>query len=158
MLYGGILAIPISIGVAVLRYRLFDLDRIISRTIAYGLISGLLLGAYALLILVLQGPLGQVTGGETVSVAFSTLIVAALFQPVRRRVQRAVDLRFHRAAFDAEQTVVGFAGRLRGEVDIATVQTDLRGTVHDAIRPAQLGLWLRASRQGVTTAPDRREP
>lgn len=158
VLYGGILAIPIAIGISVLRYRLYELDRIISRTIAYGLISGLLLGAYGLLILVLQGPLGTLTGGETVSVAISTLIVAALFQPVRRRVQRAVDHRFHRSAFDAEQTVVGFAARMRSDVDIATVLTDLRATVHDAIRPSHLGLWLRAADDGVTTPSDRREP
>lgn len=158
VLYGGILAIPISIGVAVLRYRLYELDRIISRTIAYGLISGLLLGAYAILILFLQGPLGRLTGGETVSVAISTLIVAALFQPVRRRVQHAVDQRFHRAAFDAERTVVGFAGRLRSEVDITTVLGDLQGTVHDAIRPTHLGLWLRHAADLVTTDQRRHEP
>jgi hypothetical protein len=158
ILYVGILAIPISIGIAVLRYRLYELDRIISRTISYGLISGLLLGAYGLLILLLQGPLGAVTGGETLSVAVSTLIVAALFQPVRRRVQRAVDHRFHRASFDAEQTVLGFAGRLRSEVDIATVLTDLHSTIHDAIRPAHVGLWLRAPGETVTTLSDRREP
>jgi hypothetical protein len=158
VLYVGILAIPISIGIAVLRYRLYELDRIISRTISYGLVSGLLLGAYALLILLLQGPLGAVTSGETVSVAVSTLIVAALFQPVRRRVQRAVDHRFHRASFDAEQTVLGFAGRLRSDVDIATVLSDLHGTIHDAIRPAYVGLWLRTSDGRVTTHSDRREP
>lgn len=158
VLYGGILAIPISIGMAVLRYRLYELDRIISRTIAYGLISGLLLGAYAILILFLQGPLGRLTGGETVSVAISTLIVAALFQPVRRRVQHAVDQRFHRAAFDAERTVVGFAGRLRSEVDITTVLGDLQGTVHDAIRPTHLGLWLRHAADLVTTDQRRHEP
>ena len=158
ILYGGILAIPISIGIAVLRYRLYELDRIISRTIAYGCVSGLLLGAYALLILLLQGPLGRLTGGETVSVAVSTLIVAALFQPVRRRVQRAVDRRFHRAAFDAEQTVVGFAGRMRSEVDTAAVLGDLHDTIHEAIRPAHVSLWLRATTDGVTTMSDRREP
>jgi hypothetical protein len=158
VLYGGILAIPIAIGISVLRYRLYELDRIISRTITYGLISGLLLGAYAVLILLLQGPLGEVTGGETVSVAVSTLIVAALFQPVRGRVQRAVDHRFHRASFDAERTVLGFAGRLRSEVDIAAVLADLHATVHDATRPAHVGLWLRASGKSVTALSDRREP
>lgn len=158
VLYAGILAIPIAIGVSVLRYRLYELDRIISRTIAYGLISGLLLAAYGGLILLLQGPLGALTGGETVSVAVSTLVVAGLFQPVRRRVQRAVDHRFHRAAFDAERTVVGFAGRMRSDVDIATVLTDLHATIHDAIRPSHVGLWLRTPHDNVTTRPDRREP
>ena len=100
---------PIAIGIAVLRYRLYDIDRIISRTIAYASVSGMLLVVYAGLILVLQGPLGTITGGKTVAVAASTLVAAALFQPMRRRTQAAVDHRFNRARYDAQTTVAGFS-------------------------------------------------
>jgi hypothetical protein len=135
--------IPLAIGVAVLRYRLLEIDRIISRTIAYLVITGLLVVAYAAAILVLQGPLGVMTGGDTVSVALSTLIVAALFQPIRGRVQRAVDRRFDRARIDADRTTAAFSERLRDEVDIATVTGDLDATVRAALKPTALGLWLR---------------
>ena len=135
--------VPLAIGVAVLRYRLLEIDRIISRTIAYLIITGLLVVAYAAAILVLQGPLGVMTGGDTVSVAVSTLIVAALFQPIRGRVQRAVDRRFDRARIDADRTTAAFSERLRDEVDIATVTGDLDATVRAALKPTALGLWLR---------------
>jgi hypothetical protein len=94
-------------------------------------------------ILVLQQPLETVTGGNTVSVALSTLVVAALFQPVRRRVQRAVDSRFDRARFDADQTAAAFSDRLRDEVYIATLTQDLDATVRTVLKPSALGLWLR---------------
>ena len=143
--FGGAL-IPVAIGSAILRYGLYDIDRIISRTIAYLIITGLLIAAYAAAILVLQGPLGTITGGDTVSVALSTLVVAALFQPMRGRVQRAVDRRFDRARIDAERTTAAFSERLRDEVDIATVIADLDGTVRSTLKPAALGLWLREGR------------
>ena len=95
------------------------------------------------MILLLQGPLGAITGGETISVALSTLVVAALFQPLRRRVQGIVDRRFDRARFDAEQTSAAFSERLRGEVDIAAVSADLDATVRSSLRPVAMGLWLR---------------
>ena len=135
--------VPVAIGIAILRYRLYDLDRIISRTIAYAVISAVLLGVYVGLVLALTGPIGNAAGGETISIALSTLVVAALFQPVRRRVQRLVDHRFDRARIDAERTTTAFAERVRDEVDIRTVTADLRGTVRDSLRPDDLGIWLR---------------
>jgi hypothetical protein len=135
--------IPIAIGIAILRYHVFEIDRIVSRTIAYVVVTILLVGTYAATILLLQGPLGAVTGGDTLGVALSTLAVAALFQPVRDRVQSVVDRRFDRARFDAERTSAAFAERLRDEIDIATVTADLRTTVHASIRPSTVGLWLR---------------
>lgn len=134
---------PIAIGIAVIRYRLFEIDRIISRSISYAVISVVLLTAYGGIVLVLQGPLGGLFGGDTVAVAASTLIVAALFQPLRRRVQRVVDRRFDRARFDAEATATAFADRLRDEVDLGTVVADLESTVGSALRPDMSGLWLR---------------
>jgi len=139
----AILAMPVAAGIAVLRYRLYEIDRIISRTISYGVVTGLLVVTYAVAILVLQGPLQQFTGGDTIAVAVSTLVAAALFQPLRTRVQRAVDRRFDRARFDAERTTVAFADRLRHEVDIDAVTADLGGTVRGSLKPDGLGLWLR---------------
>jgi hypothetical protein len=138
-----LIAFPVAIAIAILRYQLFEIDRIVSRTVAYVLITALLIAAYAVAILVLQEPLETITGGNTVSVALSTLVVAALFQPLRRRVQAVVDRRFDRARFDAERTTAAFSERLRDEVDIATVTEDLDATVRTALKPSALGLWLR---------------
>ena len=135
--------LPAAATMAILRYRLFEIDRIVSRTIAYLAITGVLVATYAVVILVLQGPLGAVTGGDTIAVALSTLVVAALFQPVRRRAQTVVDRRFDRARFDAERTAAAFSERLRDETDIATVTADLDGTVREVLKPTALTLWLR---------------
>jgi hypothetical protein len=134
---------PIAIGIAILRYRLFEIDRLVSRTIAYGVMSAILVAVYGAVILLLQGPLGSVTGGDTIPVAVSTLVAAALFQPLRRRVQSLVDRRFDRARFDSEQTSAAFAERLRADVDIESVTADLRTTVQGALRPTCQGLWIR---------------
>jgi hypothetical protein len=144
-----LIAFPVAIAIAILRYQLFEIDRIVSRTVAYVLITAVLVVAYAIAILVLQAPLETITGGNTVSVALSTLVVAALFQPLRRRVQAVVDRRFDRARFDAERTTAAFSERLRDEVDIATVTGDLDATVRTALKPSALGLWLRRP-DGVT--------
>jgi hypothetical protein len=135
--------LPLATGIAILRYRLYDLDRIVSRTIAYALVSGVLLTIFGASILVLTAILATFTQGQTVAVAASTLAVFALFQPVLRRVRRAVDRRFDRARYDADRTAAAFAERLRDEVDIATVTGDLDRTVRGAMRPAVMGLWLR---------------
>ena len=140
----AVTVIPVSIGVAMLRYRLYDLDRLVSRTISYGLVTGLLVATYAALILLLEGPLGAFTNGDTLTVALSTLAVAALSAPIRRRVQRVVDRRFDRARYDAEGTSAAFTERLRDEVDLATVTADLDGTVRRAMAPASMGVWLRS--------------
>jgi hypothetical protein len=135
----GFLAVPVSIGVAVLRYRLFDIDRIVSRTLAYAIVTGLLVGVYAGLVLLTT----EVFGFHTpVAVAASTLAAAALFSPVRRRVQRLVDRRFNRARYDAETTVAAFADRLKDSVNLDSVRADLAATVHQALEPAHLSVWI----------------
>jgi hypothetical protein len=135
----GFLALPVSIGVAVLRYRLFDIDRIVSRTLAYAIVTGLLVGVYAGLVLLTT----EVFGFHTpVAVAASTLAAAALFTPVRRRVQRLVDRRFNRARYDAETTVAAFADRLKDAVNLDAARDDLANTVHQALEPAHLSVWV----------------
>ena len=128
-----------AIGIAVLRYRLYDIDRVISRTVAYAIVTGLLVGIYAGLVLLAT----QVLGVHTpVAVAAATLAAAALFSPVRRRVQRAVDRRFNRARYDADQTVAVFAARLKNAVDLDAVRDDLASVVHQALEPAHVSLWI----------------
>ena len=124
---------------AVLRYRLFDIDRIVSRTLAYAIVTGLLVGVYAGLVLLTT----EVFGFHTpVAVAASTLAAAALFSPVRRRVQRLVDRRFNRARYDAETTVAAFADRLKDAVNLDAARDDLAQTVHEALEPAHLSVWV----------------
>jgi hypothetical protein len=129
----------VSIGVAVLRYRLFDIDRIISRTLAYAIVTGLLVGVYAGLVL-LATRVVSITA--PVAVAASTLAAAALFNPLRRRVQRVVDRRFNRARYDAGRTVAAFAARLQDTVDLDSVRDDLAGVVQQALEPAHVSVWL----------------
>ena len=135
--------IPVAIGIAIVRYRLYEIDRLISRSITYALITVILVATYAGVVLVLQGPLGGVIGNDTVVVALSTLVVASLFQPLRRRIQQGVDRPFDRARVDADRTAGAFGTRLRDEVDIDTVLADLSSTVDGALRPTRLELWLR---------------
>jgi len=135
----GFAAVPLSIGVAVLKYGLFDIDRIISRTLAYAIVTGLLVGVYAGLVLLATRVLSFHT---PVAVAASTLAAAALFSPLRRRVQRVVDRRFNRARYDADQTVAAFAARLKDEVGLDTIRQDLAGTVHTALEPAHVSVWI----------------
>jgi hypothetical protein len=136
----GVAALPISIGVAILKYRLYDIDRIISRTLAYAIVTGLLVGVYTGLVLLATEVVGL---HSTVAVAASTLVVAALFNPIRRRVQHAVDRRFNRARYDAEQLVAAFAARLQDAVDPDAVRADLTGVVHSALAPTHVSVWLR---------------
>jgi hypothetical protein len=126
----GFAALPACIGVGILRYRLYDIDRIISRTLAYAIVTGLLVGVYAGLVLLATEVLAVTS---PVAVAGSTLAAAALFRPLRRRVQRTVDRRFNRARYDADKTVAAFAARLQDAVDLDAVQDDLAGVVHRAI-------------------------
>jgi hypothetical protein len=141
--YAGILLMPIAIGMAVLRYRLYEIDRIISRTISYGVMTATLVAVYAGVILLLQAPLGAVTGGDTVAVAASTLVAAGLFQPLRRRIQAATDRRFNRARYDAERTAAAFAAEVRDEVDPTHAQSALLAAVDSAIGPRVIGVWIR---------------
>ena len=135
----GFVALPVCVGIAILRYRLYDIDRIISRTLAYAIVTGLLVGVYAGLVLLTT----QVFRIHTpVAVAASTLAAAALFNPVRRRVQKRVDRRFNRARYDADQTVAAFAARLKDAVDLDSVRDDLANIVHQALEPAHVSLWI----------------
>ena len=135
----GIAALPVGMGVAILKYRLYEIDRIVSRTLAYAIVTGLLIGVYAGLVLLTTRLFGVHT---PVAVAASTLAAAALFSPVRRRVQKAVDRRFNRARYDADQTVAAFAARLKDAVDLDSVRDDLAGVVHQALEPAHVSVWI----------------
>jgi hypothetical protein len=140
----GYTMVPIAIAIAVLRYRLFEIDRLISRTIAYAVVSVLLVGVFGLGVLLLSTSLSSVAGGETIAVAGSTLIAFALSQPVLRRVRRDVDRRFDRARYDAERTIGAFAERLRQETDMEAVTADLAATTRRAVAPSSMALWLRS--------------
>jgi hypothetical protein len=132
----GLIALPVSIGVGILKYRLYDIDRIISRTLAYALVTGLLVGVYA--------------GG----VLLATLAAAALFNPLRLRVQRAVDRRFNRSRYDADQTVAAFAARVKDAVDAASVRDDLAVVVAAALEPAHVSVWIGPHEAGRAMSPD----
>ncbi len=135
----AVLALPVSMGVAILKYRLYDIDRIISRTLAYALVTGLLVGVYAGLVLLATEVLRF---SSSVAVAASTLAAAALFYPLRARVQRAVDRRFNRARYDADAAVAAFAGRLQDAVDLDKVREDLQAVVRGALQPDQLWVYV----------------
>ena len=140
----GISLLPVAAGLAVLRYRLYEIDRLINRTLVYGLVTVLLAGVYAGLVLVL----GQLSGGVASDppswvVAGATLAVAALFQPARQRVQRLVDRHFNRARYDAVRTVEGFSARLRDQVDLDTLAAELLAVVDQTVQPTRASLWLR---------------
>jgi hypothetical protein len=138
--------IPMGIGVAILRYRLYEIDRIVSRTIGYAAVTGVLGLVFLGANLVLQTALAPLVRADTIVVAASTLLVAALFSPVRARTQRAVDRRFHRARIDAERLAAAFAERLRDEVDLEALRARSMATAADAVEPDRIALWLRAGR------------
>jgi len=142
----GLAAVPIAAGVAILRYRLYDIDVVIRRTLVYGAVIAVLGALYVALVLGLQALLATATGGDTVAVALSTLAIAALFGPVRARVRDAVDRRFYRSRYDAQRTLESFASRLRGEVELEAVGTALVAAVTQTVRPASVGMWLRGRR------------
>ena len=134
--------IPIAVGIAVLRYRLYDIDRLISRTVSWAILTGGIVALFALLVVGLQAALAGITQGQTLAVALSTLVAAALFQPARRRVQGAVDRRFDRGRYDAERMAAAFAERLRDDIDLDALTGDLRTTVGRAVRPTSAAIWL----------------
>jgi len=135
----GFSALPLAIGVGILRYRLYDIDRIVSRTVSYGIVTALLAGVYAGVVLLATR---ELRFSSEVAVAISTLAAAAAFNPVRRRVQHLVDRRFNRARYDADLVVAAFAARLQDGVDLETVRADLGGTVQGALEPEHLSVWL----------------
>jgi hypothetical protein len=139
-------ALPVGLGVGILKYRLYDIDRLISRTLSYAIVTGLLIGVYVCLVtlatrvLPFSSPLG---------VAASTLVAVALFNPLRKRVQRLVDRRFNRARYDAEATIQAFAHRLRDDINLEVVSAEFVRAVESSVEPAHLSLWLRPT--GVQT-------
>ena len=135
--------IPVAIGVAILRYRLYEIDRLVSRTIGWALVTAVLVGVFVTLVVTLQTVFAQLANESSLAVAASTLVAFALFQPVRRRVQRAVDRRFDRARYDGDQTTQAFARLVREQVEIDALARDLRAAVDASMSPAGLALWLR---------------
>jgi hypothetical protein len=135
-----VLAVPVSVAVAVLRYRLWDLDRLVSRTVTYALVTALVLVPY-LLVVPAAGRLAA--GAGNLAVAAATLAAVAAFAPLRRRVQRLVDRRFNRRRYDAARTVAGFAARLREQVDLDALAAELLAVVDQTVQPTTASLWLR---------------
>jgi hypothetical protein len=134
---------PLATTIAVLRYRLYEIDRIVSRTIAYAVMTAILVGVFAGAVLASQALLAHVTGGDTIPVALSTLLVFALFQPLRRRVQSVVDRRFNRRRVDAQRAIDRYGRRLRDEVDLETVRDETLGAVASVVEPRSATLWVR---------------
>ena len=138
----SILAVPGSIGVALLRYRLYDIDRLINRTLVYVVLTALLAGTYVGAVLLFGYVTSPITEGSDPSIAAATLIIAGLFFPLRRRVQAFIDRRFYRSRYDAQRTLEAFASRLRQETDLASLRAQIESVARDTLKPASATLWL----------------
>ncbi len=143
----GFIALPASIGVGILRYRLYEIDRLISRTLAYAIVSGLLIGAYAVLVAIAHT---VVSFRSPLAVALATLAAVAVFNPLRRRVQHQVDRRFNRARYDAEALISAFAARMQDATDLDAIRADLLAVTGRALEPAHVCLWLSDSHREVS--------
>jgi hypothetical protein len=141
--FSSLALIPIAVGVAIRRYRLYEIDRIISRTLVYGSLTVVLGAAYVGLVLTGQAVFSSVAGGSNLAIAVSTLVVAALFRPLRSGVQDVVDRRFYRHRYDAQQTLDAFTTRLRHQVELSGLCADLQAVVDETVQPAHVSLWLR---------------
>jgi hypothetical protein len=145
LIYGLLLLIPLSIGVAILRSRLYDMDVIVNRALVYGSLTTTLALVYISSVVSLQAAFRAISGQEsTLAVVASTLAIVAMFGPLRRRVQRVVDRRFYRSKYDTAKTLAAFGSRLRDETDLDALSGDLVGVVKNTIQPAYVSLWLRS--------------
>jgi len=135
--------LPVSIGIAVLKYRLYEIDSVVSRTVAYGLLTAILAAAYFGIVVSLQAILRELSGGSDLAIALTTLVVAGLFLPARRQVQTLVDRRFNRRAYDVALTIDAFSGRLRDQIDLDTLRYELLAVVDETMQPHGTSLWLR---------------
>ena len=135
---------PLAVGIALFKYRLYDIDRLINRTLVYAVLTIVLGASYVGLVLAGQTLFSSFAGGSNLAIAASTLVVAALFLPVRSRVQRFVDRRFYRRRYDAQRTLERFGARLREQIDLGTLEIDLRGVVSETMQPAHASVWLRS--------------
>src|SRR5215216_5484106 len=142
----GLMVIPVSVGIAIMRYRLYDIDVLINRTLVYGVLTAMLLGIYFGGVTATQALFRTLTGQEKqpqLAIVVSTLLIAALFNPLRRRLQSFIDRRFYRSKYDAQKTLEAFSSKLRDETDLEALSGDLESVVRETMQPAHVSLWLR---------------